>query len=171
MLSDRRAYYSHVALAYLITFRTYGTWLHGDQRGSMERRQFNTPDEPRRPVSYALESWERARLRHPPRKLDKRDRPIVEGAIEELANRRAWQVAAMSVRAEHVHVVIAAEDRPDRVLIALKAAATRALRGEGRAPAGEQVWSRHGSTRYLWDERSLSDAVRYVVERQDVPKS
>jgi hypothetical protein len=24
-------------LAYLITFRSYGTWLHGDQRGSIDR--------------------------------------------------------------------------------------------------------------------------------------
>ena len=25
------------ALAYLISFRTYGTWLHGDKRGSVDR--------------------------------------------------------------------------------------------------------------------------------------
>ena len=25
-------------LAYLISFRTYGTWLHGDKRGSMDRK-------------------------------------------------------------------------------------------------------------------------------------
>ena len=24
-------------LAYLISFRTYGTWLHGDERGSIDR--------------------------------------------------------------------------------------------------------------------------------------
>ena len=27
----------HTALAYLITFRCYGTWLHGDSRGSVDR--------------------------------------------------------------------------------------------------------------------------------------
>ena len=26
-----------IALAYLITFRCYGTWLHGDKRGSIDR--------------------------------------------------------------------------------------------------------------------------------------
>ena len=25
------------ALAYFITFRCYGTWLHGDERGSVDR--------------------------------------------------------------------------------------------------------------------------------------
>ena len=28
-------------LAYLLTFRTYGTWHHGDERGSVDRRSFN----------------------------------------------------------------------------------------------------------------------------------
>jgi hypothetical protein len=27
----------HIPLAYLITFRCYGTWLHGDSRGSVDR--------------------------------------------------------------------------------------------------------------------------------------
>jgi len=26
-----------IPLAYLITFRSYGTWLHGDERGSVDR--------------------------------------------------------------------------------------------------------------------------------------
>jgi hypothetical protein len=32
-------------LAYLISFRTYGTWLHGDNRGSTSRKQnkYGTP--------------------------------------------------------------------------------------------------------------------------------
>ncbi|HEV8590779.1 MAG TPA: hypothetical protein VGQ55_01645 [Pyrinomonadaceae bacterium] len=30
-----------VPLAYLITFRTYGTWLHGDRRGSVDRHGRN----------------------------------------------------------------------------------------------------------------------------------
>jgi hypothetical protein len=32
-------------LAYLITFRCYGTWVHGDDRGSMDRKHniYRTP--------------------------------------------------------------------------------------------------------------------------------
>lgn len=32
-------------LAYFISIRTYGTWLHGDDRGSVDRQhnEFNTP--------------------------------------------------------------------------------------------------------------------------------
>jgi hypothetical protein len=28
-------------LAYFISFRTYGTWLHGDERGSVNRKQID----------------------------------------------------------------------------------------------------------------------------------
>ena len=32
-------------IAYFITFRTYGTWLHGDERGSTDRdhNAYDTP--------------------------------------------------------------------------------------------------------------------------------
>ena len=38
-----------VPLGYLITFRCYGTWLHGDERGSIDRfhNRYKTPYLPR----------------------------------------------------------------------------------------------------------------------------
>lgn len=35
----------HIPMAYLVTFRAYGTWLHGDKRGSVDRfhNRFGTP--------------------------------------------------------------------------------------------------------------------------------
>ena len=36
-----------VALAYLISFRCYGTWLHGDERGSVGRRTSNIFGQPK----------------------------------------------------------------------------------------------------------------------------
>jgi hypothetical protein len=35
----------HTPVGYLITFRSYGTWLHGDRRGSVDRlhRIYGTP--------------------------------------------------------------------------------------------------------------------------------
>jgi hypothetical protein len=39
-----------IPLAYLITFRSYGTWLHGDPRGSVDRFH-NVYGKPRLPPS------------------------------------------------------------------------------------------------------------------------
>ena len=39
---------AYIPLGYLITFRAYGTWLHGDRRRSVDRfhNQYGTPDIP-----------------------------------------------------------------------------------------------------------------------------
>ncbi len=49
---------------------------------------------------------------------------------------------------------------------AFKAWATRRLREASLAAQEERIWARHGSTRYLWNEEDLSNAVAYVVEGQ-----
>lgn len=40
-MSDHEWDDSDQPLAYFITFRTHGTWLHGDQRGSVDRHGRN----------------------------------------------------------------------------------------------------------------------------------
>ena len=42
--------------AYLITIRSYGTWLHGDERLSVDRRGHNLYGTPRRAVNTKLEA-------------------------------------------------------------------------------------------------------------------
>jgi hypothetical protein len=46
-------------LAYLITFRCYGTWFHGDKRGSVDRRKFNSYGKPRTRPNVSLEEAEK----------------------------------------------------------------------------------------------------------------
>ena len=46
-------------LAYLITIRSYGTWLHGDERGSMDRREYNQYGDPAIAASPLKESRDR----------------------------------------------------------------------------------------------------------------
>jgi len=74
---------------------------------------------------------------------------------------------ALSVRTNHVHVVVAgAEVTPDRMMGQFKSWATRRLREAGHASANARVWSHHGSTRYLWNEQSVRNAVEYVTDYQ-----
>jgi hypothetical protein len=53
-----------------------------------------------------------------------------------------------------------------------KAYCSRKLKEFELIAADEKPWSRHGSTRYLWDEESVSRAVDYVLEGQgaDLPR-
>jgi REP element-mobilizing transposase RayT len=70
------------------------------------------------------------------------------------------------VRTNHVHIVVEAEARPERVMNDLKSYASRCLnRAEMDEPARKR-WARHGSTRWLWEPASVSAAIRYVVDEQ-----
>jgi len=51
-----------IPLGYLITFRCYGTWLHGDERGSTERYH-NIYKSPNIPASQLREQHSTRRLK------------------------------------------------------------------------------------------------------------
>ena len=159
-------------LAYLITFRCYGTWLHGDERGSVDRshNRFGSP------YISADERWQQRdaqALKSEPVILDAGQRASVEAAIRETCDLRGWRLRALNVRTNHIHAVISAGlTPPGRVLNAFKANATRRLRQDGRWHGQHSPWVNKGSQRYLWNERSIEHAVQYVVDGQgeELPK-
>ena len=158
------------AVAYLITWRTYGTWLHGDARGSVDR-EHNIPGTPLLARDAGRAARSAGRMTQGAVELDRRGREIVAGAVREHCQHRGWELLALAVHSNHVHAVIAAgEARPERVLGALKARATRRLRADGWARPKAHVWAYHGSTRYLWDSKSVEAAAAYVSEGQEVPR-
>jgi len=157
-------------LAYLITFRTYGSWLPGDERGFVEHaRQGHSATQ--RDAHSGLHRVMKTQRKHEAPVLDEECRRVVEGAIYEICEDREWMLHALAVRTNHVHVVISAHDSPERVLMTLKARATYHLRTRKQWSSETTLWARHGSTRYLNDQSALQAACQYVVEGQgdDIP--
>ena len=154
--------------AYLITFRCYGTWLHGDERGSYRRDSHAIRGVTRVPPQPGLNQAETDRLKHPPVRLNNPQRMIVEDAIRVVCLHRKYTLYAVNARTNHVHSVVAALSAPESLLAALKSYSTRALRRAG-LDQRIQPWSRHGSTVYLWKERHVDKAIEYVVLGQDHP--
>src|SRR5439155_1451456 len=91
-----------VPVGYLITFRCYGTWLHGDERGSIDRhhRRYGTPGVQPSPLR---KQHDRELLKRPPVKLTSPQRAIVEFAIRETCEIRRWNLWTVNVRTNHVH--------------------------------------------------------------------
>jgi REP element-mobilizing transposase RayT len=98
--------------------------------------------------------------------LDAHRLDVVLAAIRQHAGFRGWRLVAAHVRTTHVHVVVAGEDTPERMMNELKAYASRALNRAGIDPAGRQRWARHGSTRWLATDESAHGAVRYSIDEQ-----
>src|SRR5215510_7022423 len=118
---------SRIPLAYLITFRCYGTWLHGDERGSVDR-DHNIYATPFLPRDQQREEEGRRRLKQAPVTLDEARRIVVDKSIREVCNHRGWTLRAINVRTNHVHTVVSASCRPEKVLNDFKAYATRDMR-------------------------------------------
>ena len=157
-------------LAYLLTWHTYGTWLHGDERGSMDR-EHNVPHTPTLGPNRRRANWEARRLKSPPLELDDMCRSIVTDAITDHCRQRNWDLLAIAVQSNHVHVVVGSADiDPEGMMTEFKAWATRRLRLSARVERNTRLWVRHGSTRYLWNAKSVNGAIAYVREGQDVPK-
>jgi REP element-mobilizing transposase RayT len=152
--------------AYLITFRCYGTWLHGDTRGSMDRRGHNIYGTPGIPTNRKLESSEVERMKRSPLTLYEAQRAAVEEAVKEVCEYRGFILRAINVRTNHVHVVVSAACKPETVMNAFKAYSTRKLRELGLLPETGNPWARHGSTLYLWKPRHVEMAVEYVLYGQ-----
>ncbi|TWT40377.1 Valine--tRNA ligase [Phycisphaerae bacterium RAS1] len=151
--------------AYLITFHTYGTWLHGAEQGSVDR-EHNIPGEPYVAADSQREREEFVRLAREPVKLDDAQRALVDRTIHEVAEHRGWTLHALNVRTNHVHVVVSAPGSPERVMNDFKSYASRRMVEARVFPPDTPAWSRHGSTRYLWTMDDVRGACEYVDEHQ-----
>jgi len=153
--------------AYLITFRCYGTWLHGDARGSYRRSSRVASRVLRIPPRPRLKQAEIKQLVHDPVHLNKRQRAIVEQAVRNVCHHRKYRRRAINARSNHAHTVVSALSDPEPILEVFKSYSTRALREAGLLDESVKPWARHGGTIYLWKERDIEKAVEYLLLGQD----
>ena len=155
-----------MVLAYFITFTTYGTRLHGNENGSVDR-DHNAYGTPFLAADLEREQSERAAMAQAPYVMSARERDIACKAIVDLAADRGWQLLAVHVRSTHVHVVIRTEERdPGRTMSDIKARASRDLNQAGFDGPSRKRWTRHGSTRYLFREEDVEAKIRYTLDEQ-----
>lgn len=152
-------------LAYFLTWTTYGTWLHGDPRGSVDdaHSTYSTPYVS--PNRSRIEFVSTA-MREAPLVLSEADRNVVNEAIRRSCEIRRWAVLALNVRSNHVHTVVAASDAsPEHAAAILKSWATRALKASGSHPGRSKFWTNQSSTRWLFDEQAVANASTYTMNQ------
>ncbi len=158
-----------MALAYFITFTTYGTWLHGTSKakGSVDAEHnaygsaFVQPDADRLATAQK-------QMMQPPYIMDAAQRAVVCDAIVEMGREKGWKVWAAHVRSNHVHVVITADREPGRLMSDLKGRASSALNRAGLDEPDRRRWTRHGSTKHLFTEAQVREKIRYTLDGQGV---
>ena len=152
-------------LAYFITFSSYGTRLHGGENGSVDRNHNQYGDD-LIPPKPSLESYERQTQKNPTVMFAPEQRQIILEMIREVCCYRHWRPFAIHVRTNHVHVVVSLNVAPEKALHDFQAYATRRLRQACPILKDRKIWTRHGSTRYLWNRKKLMETIHYVVHEQ-----
>lgn len=149
------------ALAYFITWTTYGTWLPGDQRG------WNRKDDPdiQEPNEF-VESLAAERMNEAPLVLKLAERQIVDETIRRHCTIRNWPLHALNARSNHVHVIVTAPSYdPETVRDQFKSWCTRMLKPV--LPGRSNFWTERGSCRWINCLDDLETVVTYVKDCQD----
>jgi REP element-mobilizing transposase RayT len=152
-------------MTYLITFSCYGCHLHGDEAGSVDP-DHNIVGSRVIDANPKRTGWVRSRMDQAPYSMDRDRRQEVLSSLVERCLYRRWGLLAAHVRTNHVHLVIEAEVRPERIMNDLKSFASRRLNQLGFDGTDRRRWARHGSTRWLWKREAILAAVCYVVDKQ-----
>ena len=150
------------ALAYLLTWTTYGTWLQGDKRGYVKDGRILEDNQTLLELCKGLQKGQSV-------KLTKREKEIVRGAILTESQRIRQNLEALAVCTNHIHLAARPCDKSiERIVSMYKSAATRTLRSVGRSGP---VWTTGFHKRFCFTGDELARKIEYIQnhsrERQD----
>ena len=152
-------------LTYFLTWTTYGTWLPGDERGWNRKGEHESL-----PWNMAREDSAIGDMKESPFLLSPNDRPLVEKTIRKHCEIRGWQLHALNVRTNHVHVVVTASQiKPEIAVVQFKAWCTRKLQPDH--PGRRRFWTEGASKRWINDNAGLAKAIEYTLEAQEQKNS
>ena len=145
-------------LAYFLTWTTYGTWLPGDNRGWIKRNESGVQSSEPGLKKLAKQKMTEERVI-----LSQEQRLIVDQQIRAHADHRAWNILALNVRTNHVHLVIEAHASPEEVMRQMKMWCTQKLKQSTRQT---KWWTKNGDCKLLFTEEAVENVVRYTLEGQ-----
>ena len=101
--------------------------------------------------------------------LDSKRRAAVLESIREVCLHREWTLLAAHVRTTHVHAIVEAQSKPEKIMNDFKSYASRKLNRLECDTQSRKRWAHHGSTRWLFEDENVRQAIKYVVEEQGEP--
>jgi REP element-mobilizing transposase RayT len=161
---------------WLLSCSTYGSWLPGDERGfvsavrdkSGQRTIHNVPGTPYDADLPALKRHAQTLLKGEVIRFTLAHAELLWTQFLETADYRGWQLLAVGIMANHIHLVVGVPGDPDPgdILGDFKSYGSRTLNQRWGKPASGTWWVAKGSKRKLPDEDAVLAAVKYVLEQE-----
>ena len=160
--------------AWLLTWTTYGSWLPGDERGFVSRQRdddakhriHNLPGTHYSAAQQDLEESARERMQGHPVKLGEAEARTAFDAFVEAANAHQIVLLAVSVMADHVHVLCQGAQDGGELLRLLKGVSARRLGQRHTMQDAPRWWTKSGSRRHIKAREDLTAAIEYVRGQQ-----
>lgn len=155
-------------IAYHITWGTYGTRLHGDPRGTVDRdhNQFGEPIIDYDQHRWALESFG---MKFDPVRFDPEQMIAVEVIVPPVCERGGWILHACACGPDHVHVLLNANADPKDVRRMMKRWVGQELSKQFHRTPGASWWAECGSTKHVFDKDYFHAALDYVRRQRATP--
>jgi REP element-mobilizing transposase RayT len=148
-------------LAYHITFGTYGTRLHGDERGTVDRRH-NRPGEPILGGNDCWRQADRSLLRFDPVLLTLRQRSHAEVIVPEICRKGGWRYHLAAAQPDHIHALISADADGKIVRRLLKRWLSQELSKFWPLLEEQAWWAESGSVKWIWNNDYFRNVWNYI---------
>jgi REP element-mobilizing transposase RayT len=155
-----------------ITFGTYGTRLHGDDRPTVDR-QHNQLDEQFVLRDPDREEFERGRMKFPPRYLSIEQRSFAESELPNICVRGGWNYRICAAGPDHVHLLcdVISEVHGEKVRRLVKRWLGQTLSECWPLPKGVSWWAEEGSNKAIDNEDYLNNCYIYIRDQRTTPLS
>ena len=158
-------------LALHITWGTYGTRLHGDPRGTVDR-QHNRYGDP--VLGFDEHRWEREKslLKFDPITFTRPQMILVESLLPRICERGGWTHRTGACGPDHVHEILTSRHDPETIRRLFKRWLGQDLsRQLHPLPEGATWWAECGSIRRIFEEDGpyLKNALGYVDRQRASP--
>jgi len=145
-------------VGYMVTWRTYGSWLPGDERGYVIDGQILHGD-------LKILERNKKRQKSPTVKLNKKEIHLVRQTILNEAKRIGQKIVALTVCTNHVHLTARANTKSIEDIVGrYKSITTRALWVLGRKG---RIWTKGYDKRFCFSEEELKQKIQYVNRHLD----
>lgn len=153
-----------------ITFTTYGTRLHGDERGTVDRHH-NQPSTFTLAPDPSRQATARARMSAEPVVLTPEQRRFLESTLPELCADLGLTHLVSAAAPDHIHLLVQISENTHgkRARALIKRRLTQALDQSWSCPKradGSSWWSEGGSARAVRDEHYRINAIRYIEDQR-----
>ncbi|HLB57933.1 MAG TPA: transposase [Gammaproteobacteria bacterium] len=156
----------NIPIAYLVTFRCYATWFHGDKRLSVDPKH-NVFGTPRIKENSGLEKAMKDGCIEDKFIMNPQHRETVLQSIIDTCEYNRWYLHAAHVRSNHAHIVLRSDLTGKETRTRIKIYATKYLkRNHIDLSQRKNFWSEEGSAKEIWRPESLFPTMYYVIEEQ-----